>query len=98
MPGPAARVGDTTATGDTITGPGVLTVLIGGMPAAVLGDMVSGAACIGAITLGSFTVFIMNRPAATIGSQVMGMKPPPPPGVPITTAVAKGAMNVIIGS
>ena len=56
MPGPAARVGDTTATGDTITGPGVPTVLIGGMPAAVLGDMVSGAACVGAITLGSFTV------------------------------------------
>ncbi len=97
MPGPAARVGDTTATGDTITGPGVPTVLIGGMPASVLGDMVSGAACIGEITLGSITVHIMSRPAATVGSQVVGMKPPPPPGVPITTAVAKGAMNVLIG-
>ena len=97
MPGPAARVGDTTATGDTITGPGVPTVLIGGMPAAVVGDMVSGAACVGAIMMGSLTVMIMGRPAATIGSQVVGMKPPPPPGVPITTAVAKGAMNVLIG-
>ena len=37
---PAARVGDLTATGDAITGPGVPTVLIAGMPAAVVGDTV----------------------------------------------------------
>jgi uncharacterized Zn-binding protein involved in type VI secretion len=35
----AARVTDTTNHGGTITGPGVATVLIGGMPAAVAGDM-----------------------------------------------------------
>lgn len=35
----AARVGDTTNHGGTITGPGVATVMIGGMPAAVAGDM-----------------------------------------------------------
>jgi uncharacterized Zn-binding protein involved in type VI secretion len=35
----AARVTDTTTHGGTITGPGVSTVLIGGMPAAVAGDM-----------------------------------------------------------
>ena len=40
---------------------------------------------------------VMVSPVA-VGSQVVGMKPPPPPGVPITTAVAKGAMNVIIGA
>jgi uncharacterized Zn-binding protein involved in type VI secretion len=34
----AARVGDTTNHGGTIIGPGVSTVLIGGMPAAVVGD------------------------------------------------------------
>jgi len=34
----AARVGDTTNHGGTIVGPGVPTVLIGGMPAAVVGD------------------------------------------------------------
>jgi uncharacterized Zn-binding protein involved in type VI secretion len=34
----AARVGDVTSHGGTITGPGVSTVLIGGMPAAVAGD------------------------------------------------------------
>ena len=35
----AARVTDTTTHGGTITGPGVSTVMIGGMPAAVVGDM-----------------------------------------------------------
>lgn len=34
----AARVGDITNHGGTIAGPGVATVLIGGMPAAVAGD------------------------------------------------------------
>ena len=36
---PAARVGDTSTHGGTITGPGVATVLIGGKPAAVAGDL-----------------------------------------------------------
>ena len=36
---PAARVGDTTAHGGTVMGPGVSNVMIGGMPAAVVGDM-----------------------------------------------------------
>lgn len=35
----AARVGDTSNHGGTIVGPGVTTVLIGGKPAAVAGDM-----------------------------------------------------------
>lgn len=35
----AARVGDTSTHGGTIVGPGNATVLIGGMPAAVAGDM-----------------------------------------------------------
>lgn len=35
----AARVGDSTSHGGTVIGPGVATVLIGGMPAAVMGDM-----------------------------------------------------------
>lgn len=34
----AVRVADTTNHGGTVIGPGVATVLIGGMPAAVLGD------------------------------------------------------------
>jgi uncharacterized Zn-binding protein involved in type VI secretion len=35
----AARLGDTTTHGGTITGPGVATVLIGGKPAVVAGDL-----------------------------------------------------------
>ena len=35
----AARVGDTSTHGGTIVGPGMATVLIGGKPAAVAGDM-----------------------------------------------------------
>ena len=35
----AARVGDISIHGGTIIGPGVSTVLIGGMPAAVVGDL-----------------------------------------------------------
>ncbi|OOG70730.1 PAAR domain-containing protein [Algoriphagus sp. A40] len=34
----AVRVTDTTNHGGTVIGPGVATVLVGGMPAAVLGD------------------------------------------------------------
>ena len=36
---PAARVGDVSNHGGTLTGPGVATVLIGGKPAAVAGDL-----------------------------------------------------------
>jgi uncharacterized Zn-binding protein involved in type VI secretion len=35
----AARVGDVSNHGGTIVGPGIATVLIGGMPASVVGDM-----------------------------------------------------------
>lgn len=36
--GAAVRTGDTTNHGGTVIGPGIATVLIGGMPATVLGD------------------------------------------------------------
>ena len=74
-----------TATGDAITAPGAPTVLIGGQPAACVGDVVSGAACTGAISLGSMTVTIGGRPAARMTSQVTGANPIS--GVPVTTAV-----------
>lgn len=92
---PAARLGDTTATGDAITGPGMPNVLIAGQPAAVVGDTVSGNACTGAITMGSTTVLIGGRPAARVTSQVTGVNPYT--GVPVTTAVAVGAPTVLIG-
>lgn len=93
---PAARVGDMTATGDAITGPGVPNVLIGGMPASVVGDMVSGAACMGSIVMGSATVLIGGRPAARVTSQVTGANPAT--GVPVSTVVGPpGAPTVLIG-
>jgi len=54
--------------GGPIVGPGAVTTLIGGMPAARVGDM---AACVGppdVIVLGSFTVMFQGQPAAYMGS------------------------------
>jgi len=74
---PAARITDmhvcpmTTGpvphVGGPILPPGGVTVLIGGLPAARVGDM---ATCVGppdAIAKGSATVLISNMPAARIG-------------------------------
>ncbi|UII30613.1 PAAR domain-containing protein [Fulvivirga ulvae] len=72
--------------GGPISGPGAPTVLIGGMPAAVVGDM---ATCTGppdTIAKGSGTVMIGGKPAARMGD---------------TTAhggsIVLGCMTVIIG-
>ena len=70
---PAARVGDTTGHPGTVTGPGVTTVLIGGMPAVVMGDMHACAFPPPAshpptpFTKGSATVLIGGRPAVRMG-------------------------------
>jgi uncharacterized Zn-binding protein involved in type VI secretion len=75
---PAARVGGLTNHGGSITGPGVPTVLIGGLPAAVLGDQTT---CPlfndvppdpiphvgGPIVTASGTVFIGGKRAARVG-------------------------------
>src|ERR1700731_2727507 len=53
--------------GGPIVGPGCPTVLIGGLPAAKVGDM---AVCVGppdTIIKGSLTVLVMGMPAARIG-------------------------------
>lgn len=93
---PAARVGDLTVTGDPITGPGVFTVLIMGQPAAVAGDTISGAACTGAIAMGSPTVLIGNRPAARTNDPVTGANPAS--GAPVSTTIAPTpASTVLIG-
>lgn len=93
---PAARMGDLTVTGDPVTGPGVPTVLIGGQPASVMGDLVSGAACVGSVVLGSTTVLIGGRGAVQVGSQVTGSNPQT--GAPVTTAIAPpGCPTVLIG-
>ena len=71
---PAARVGDPTGHPGAITGPGVPTVLIGGMPAAVVGDLhacsmppLAGPHPPTPIAKGSATVLIGGRPAARVG-------------------------------
>lgn len=76
---PAARIGDMHVcpmvdglkphVGGPVMGPGVPTVLIGGMPAAVMGDMCT---CVGppdTIVLGSTGVLIGGKPAARMGDQ-----------------------------
>jgi uncharacterized Zn-binding protein involved in type VI secretion len=53
--------------GGPISGPGCPTVLIGGMPAAVMGDM---AVCVGppdSLVKGSATVMIGGKPAVRMG-------------------------------
>jgi len=55
--------------GGPIVGPGAPTVLIGGLPAARVGDM---ATCVGppdSIVMGSVTVIIGGMPAARMGDQ-----------------------------
>lgn len=72
MPG-AARIQDITTHAGTVTGPGCPTVLIGGMPAAVAGDLHT---CALPVTpphpptpfpMGSITVFIGGKPALRAG-------------------------------
>ena len=70
---PAARQGDPSGHPGTITGPGVLTVIIGGMPAAVVGTMYTCAFPPppphppNPVAKGSATVFIAGKPAARVG-------------------------------
>ncbi len=78
MPGAAATVGSMHVcpmvtvlvphVGGPVVGPGVPTVLIGGKPAAVMGDM---CVCVGppdVIAQGEATVLIGGKPAATVGA------------------------------
>ncbi len=90
---PAARLGDPTAHPGTITGPGVATVLIGGQPAAVQGDMhacsmppTAGPHPPSPFPMGSATVLISGRGALRVGD-MSGC------GAPIVS----GAFTVVIG-
>jgi uncharacterized Zn-binding protein involved in type VI secretion len=96
MPQPAARMGDQCAHGGTIV-VGLPTVLIGGQPAARVGDM---HACPmsdgpkphvgGPITgPGSPTVFIGGMPAARMGDMAQCAGPP--------DTIIKGFPTVMIG-
>jgi len=96
---PAARVGDQTAHGGVITGPGVPTVMIGGMPAAVMGDqhtcpMVNPTPAAnphvgGPIMATGATVLIGGKPAARLGDTAVCQGPP--------STIILGCMTVLIG-
>ena len=98
MTKPAARMGDPTAHGGVIA-VGFPTVLIGGQPAARLGDMhtcpmvTPGVPPIphvgGPITLGSVTVLVGNQPAARMGDMATCVGPP--------DTIAMGCPTVLIG-
>lgn len=90
---PAARVGDTTGHPGTVAGPGVATVLIGGQPAAVMGDLhacalppLAGPHPPNPFPKGSATVLVGGRGALRMGD-VSGC------GAPIVS----GAFTVLIG-
>jgi len=90
---PAARLTDMTGHPGIVTGPGVGTVLIAGMPAAVAGDMHSctfpppaGPHPPTPFPVGSSTVLIGGRPGLRMGDMA-GC------GAPIVT----GAPSVVIG-
>ena len=64
-----AATGPVPHVGGPIIGPGAPTVLIGGLPAARVGDLVT---CVGppdAIVMGAFNVLIAGQPAARMGDQ-----------------------------
>lgn len=74
---PAARISDMHVcpmvtgvvphVGGPVSGPGVATVLIGGMPAATVGDMLVCTGPPDVIVKGSATVMIGGKPAARMG-------------------------------
>lgn len=95
MSRPAARQGDPTAHGGAITG-GFPQVLIGGRPAARVGDMHSCPMTTGVvphvggpITTGSATVLIGGQPAARQGDTATCNGPP--------DSIAAGCPTVLIG-
>jgi len=90
---PAARVTDATAHPGMVAGPGVPTVLISGLPAAVVGDIhacamppLAGPHPPNPFPSGSLTVLIGARPALRLGDAA-GC------GAPIVS----GAPTVLIG-
>lgn len=87
MPFPMMTLTNTTATGDVISGPGAPTMLVKGMPAACMGDLVTGAACTGSVAASlSPNKIVLGRPVACMTSPVAGVNPVT--GVPVSTVCA----------
>ncbi len=96
MPQPAARMGDATSHGGVIVA-GFPTVLIGGQPAARVGDMHTCPMFNGPVPHvggpimppGSVTVLIGGQPAARMGDQATCTGPP--------DVIVAGCPTVLIG-
>ena len=93
---PAARLGDLTAHGGAVTS-GNPTVLVGGQPAATMGDLHVCPLCSpgphvgGPVLLGAPTVLIGGRPAARVGDQCVCAAPAP-------DVIVSGCPTVLIGA
>lgn len=64
---PMVNPGGAPHVGGPVMPPGVPTVMIGGMPAATVGNMCTCAGPPDSIVMGSQTVFIGGKPAARMG-------------------------------
>ena len=93
---PAARLGDMTAHGGVVT-TGNPTVLIGGQPAATVGDLHACPLCSpgphvgGPVLLGAPTVLIGGRPAARMGDTCACAAPAP-------DVIVSGCPTVLVGA
>lgn len=76
MPTPSATLVNLTATGDVVTGPGMPTNLVNGLPQACMGDLVTTAV----------NMLTKGRPCTNLGSVVTGVNPLT--GIPVATALA----------
>ena len=91
---PAARLSDMTPTADPILPPCNPMVLICNLPAACVGDLVTGPVITGAITMGSPTVMIGGRPAARMTSMVTGVHTVT--GVPLTSTILQPCAPTVL--
>ena len=95
---PAARLMDPMSLAGTIIGPGAITVLIGGRPAARVTDQTSSSVVIapdrpcvgGPIISGSSTVLIGGLPAARVGDEAAT-------ACGLQNTILSGASTVLIG-
>ena len=70
-----------------VTGPGMPTNLVNGLPQARMGDLVTGAVCTGAVTVTTaVNMLTKERPCTNLGSVVTGVNPLT--GIPVATALA----------
>ncbi|MEM7768988.1 MAG: PAAR domain-containing protein [Cyanobacteria bacterium P01_A01_bin.37] len=88
----AARIGDITTAGATITGPGISHIQIAGKAAAVQGDSIQGTTFRGTVAAGSSRILIAGRPAAYVGCSATGTNPST--GASATTVINTGDTTV----